>query len=262
MASNTNATGCFVILAIFIGLAFWQISLVLICIVAVIAAVGYLQGQNNLDNANRWLKSHRSWPCIYSGQYGFVDGVSVEGEKITLSIKPVRALLPSSSVPFDTFTIKITAGSFQHSIRLLFQQNSIEFLQGVSVELSAIQSALKCQEQLAWCFESMNALAKMSDQIDRALSLAPGNPLLEPSVPAMEAAKARINDESFSIIEAKEFSIDTLKDLIDYLSVPEELRQPSGITELASTIAIRHDDLRSSFNELLEFNNEYVKLIR
>ena len=102
----------------------------------------------------------------------------------------------------------------------------------------------------------------MSDQIDRALSLAPGNPLLEPSVPAMKAAKARINDESFSIIEAKEFSIDTLKDLIDYLSVPEELRQPSGITELASTIAIRHDDLRSSFNELLEFNNEYVKLIR
>ena len=262
MATNNNASGCLVILAIAFGLAFWQVSIVLICIAGVIATVVYLQGQVNLDDANKWLKHHRSWPCIYSGQYGFVDSVGVEGKKITLSIKPVRALLPNSSAPFDTFTIKIADGSFQQSIRQLFKQNSIEFLQGVSVELSAIQSALKCHEQLAWCYESMNALVKMSDQIDRALSLAPGNPLLEPSVPALEAAKARITDESFRIIEAKEFSLDTLKDLIDYLSVPEDLRQPSGITELASAISIRHDDLRTSFDELLAFNNEYVKLIR
>ena len=154
------------------------------------------------------------------------------------------------------------AGVFRQAMNQLFRQNSISFLQGVSVDLSAIQSALKCQEQLAWCNEYMTALVKMSDQIDRALSLAHGNPLLEPSVPAMEAAKARITDESCSLVEAKEFSFEALKDLIDYLSVPEELRQPSGITELASTIEIRHDDLRSSFDELLAFNNEYVKLLR
>ena len=77
----------------------------------------------------------------------------------------------------------------------------------------------------------------------------------------MEAAKARITDESFSITEAKEFSLDTLKDLIDYLSVPAELRQPSTLSDLDIMISVRHDDLRSSFNELIEFNNEYVELI-
>ena len=262
MTAKNSASGCYVILAIVVGLAFWQISLVLICIAIVVATVGYLQDQVNTDDANRWLKSHRSWPCIYSGQYGFIDGVSVEGKKIKLSIRPVRAMLPGSSEPSDTFTVKIVDGSFQHSMRQLFGQNSIEFMQGISVELSAIQSALKCQEQFDWCVKSMNALVKMCDEIDRALSLAPGNPLLEPSVPAMEAAKERITDESLSITKAKEFSLDTLKDLIDYLSVPEILRQPSEIAELESVISIRHDDLRSSFNELLEFNNEYVKLIR
>ena len=78
----------------------------------------------------------------------------------------------------------------------------------------------------------------------------------------MEFAKAKITNESLSITKAKEFSLDTLKDLVDYLSVPEELRQLSEITELESVISIRHDNLRASFNELLEFNNEYVKLIR
>ena len=262
MANNTNAAGCFVILAVFIGLAFWQISLVLVCIAVVIALVAHLQDQAHLDDATKWTKSHYQMPCVYSGNYGFIEVVQAKGKKITLSIKPVRALVPGSSVPFDAFTIKISGVSFHQAMRQLFKQNSIEFLKGVSVELSAIQSALKCQEQFAWCVESMNALVKISDQIDRALSLAPGNPLLEPSVPAMEAAKARITDESFSIAEAKEFSFETLKDLIDYLSVPEDLRQPSGITELASAISIRHDDLRTSFDELLAFNNEYVKLIR
>jgi len=262
MAAKDQATGCFVILTVVFGLAFWPITLAIIFIASVAFAVGYFQNRIYVDEANKWLKSRRSWPCIYTGRYGLLDSIKVEAGKIKLSIKPVKALLPESSVPVDTFAVKITVGSFQHSIRLLLKQNSIEFLQGVSVELSAIESALKCQEQLTWCLDSMNALTKMCDQINRALSLAPGNPLLEPSVPALEAAKARITDESFRITEAKEYSLETLKDLIDYLSVPEELRQPSGITELASTIAIRHDDLRSSFDELLAFNNEYVKLIR
>ena len=231
MTATNNASGCFVIIAIIFGLVFWQISLVLICIAVIVASVAYLQDQVHLDDATKWTKSHYQWPCVYSGNYGFIEGVSAEGKKITLSIKPVRYLLPGSSGSFDTFTIKISDGSFHQAIRQLFRQNSISFLQGVSVELSAIQSALKCQEQLAWCNESMTALVKMSDQIDRALPLAHGNPLLEPSVPAMEAAKARITDESCSLVEAKEFSFEALKDLIDYLSVPEELRQPSGITD-------------------------------
>ena len=132
---------------------------------------------------------------------------------------------------------------------------------GVSVELSAIESALKCHEQLEWCIESMKSLVMMSDQINHALSVADGNPLLEPSLPAMEKAKSKITEESFSITKAKEFAFETLKDLIDYLSVPEELRQPSVIKELNITISIRHDDLKSSFNELLQFNNEYIKLL-
>lgn len=262
MQSNSNASGCFIILAIAIGLAFWRFSLVLIFIVILVATVSYLQNQVHLDDANKWLKYHRSWPCVYSGKYGFVDGVGVERQRITLSLKPVKALLPGSSAPFDTFTIKITDGSFHRAMRQLFTQNSIEFLQGVSVELSAIHSVMKCQEQFSWCIESMNSLVKMSDQVNRALSLAPGNPLLEPSIPALEEAKARITKESFSITEAKEFALDTLKHLIDYLSVPEEVRQLSPITELESVISFRHDELRSSFDELLEFNHEYVKLIQ
>ena len=261
MATKTDASGCFIFLTILVGLVFWQISLALLFLGIVIAFFGALQNQNHKEHADKWEKMHNGSPCAYEGKYGFIEGTRLDGNKIILSIKPVSSLLPGSSAASDSFSIKIVDGSFQHAMRQLFKQNSIEFLQGISVELSALESALKCQEQFHWCIESMNSLVKMSDQINHALSIAYGNSLLEPSIPSMESAKSRITDESFSIAKAKEYAFETLKDLIDYLSVPEELRQPSVISELDITISMRHDDLKSSFNELLQFNDEYVKLL-
>lgn len=261
MASKSSASGCFIFLTIIIGLVFWQVSLILIVIGIIVAFLGSLQSQGYSEYANKWGKIHIGNPCSYSGQYGLIENISVDGNKIIISIKPIRSLLPESALPLDTFSCKFVEGSFPKTIRKLLKTHIIVILQGVSVELSAVEAAIKCQEQFAWCVESMNSLVKMADQINRALSLAAGNPLLEPSIPAMENALARITDESFNITQAKEFSLETLKDLIDYLSVPEEFRQPSTMTELDNLILGRHDDLRDSFNELLEFNNEYIKLL-
>ena len=134
--------GYFVILQ---GL-FLEVTIVLICITLIVATKLFLQGQVKVAEADRWLSSHRSWPYIYSGQYGFIDSISVniglKGIKLILSIKPVKMLLPESSAHLDTFTINIAGGSYQQAMNQLFRQNSINFLQGVSVELSAIQSAL------------------------------------------------------------------------------------------------------------------------
>ena len=77
MAAKNNVSGCLVVLAIFFGLAFWQVSIVLICIAFIIWAIIYLQSQVNLADANAWLKSHRLRPCTYSSQYGMVDGLSI-----------------------------------------------------------------------------------------------------------------------------------------------------------------------------------------
>lgn len=261
MKNKEGANGCLVFLAIAFGLIFWQITIVLILSVILQAIIRNFQNQAYSEYATKWEKNHALTPCVYGGRYGFIKGVAVKGDKLTLSIKPIRSLLPNSTEAPDNYTIKIRGGSVNQSIRKLFKNNSIEFLYGVSVELSAIESALKCQEQLTWCIETMNALVKMSDQIDRGLSLAEGNPLLEPSIPAMTNAKAKITNESITINNAREFSLDTLKDLIDYLSVPAELRQLSEITELESLISLRHDDLQASYNELIEFNSEYIKLI-
>ena len=260
MASQADASGCFIFLTIVMGLVFWPVSLILILVVITVAFIGFLQGQAYSEYASKWEKLHASNPCVYSGKYGFISGVKTEGINIKLTIRPIDDLLDSSPEKIKTFSTKIIDGSFQHSMRQLFKQNSIEFLHGVSVELSAIEAALKCQQQLAWCLKAVNHLVKMSDQIDHALSIAIGNPLLEPSIPAMEIAKERITHESFRITQSREFSQETLEDIIEFLSVPEELRQATGVSELDTLISSHHDDLRSSFNELLEFNNEYVKL--
>jgi len=262
MAAKAEGTGCFIFLAIIIGIVFWQFSLAIVFVGAIVFVFGTFQSQVYSDQAKNWGDMHALSPCIYGGKYGLIQNLSVEGYKVTISIQPIRALLPGSSEVSDTFTVKIIDGSLQSSIRQLFRLNSIQILQGVSVELSAIQSALKCQEQFHWCVESMASLVNMSDQINYALSVAAGNPLLEPSIPLMETAKSRITDESISITKAKEFSLKTLNDLIDYLSIPEEFRQPSTISELDTLITVRQNDLRSSFDQLIEFNNEYVKLIR
>ena len=260
MASQMDASGCFIFLTIVMGLVFWPVSLMLIFIGLIMSLIGFFQDQTYSEYASKWEKLHVSNPCAYSGKYGFISGVKTEGNSIKVFIRPVDDLLHPSPETVNTFSTKIVDGSFQHSMRQLFKQNSIEFLHGVSVELSAIEAALKCQQQLAWCVKAMNHLVKMSDQIDHALSFAIGNPLLEPSIPAMEIAKERITNESFRITQAREFSQETLNDIIEFLSVPEELRQVTGVSDLDTLISSRHDDLRSSFNELLEFNNEYVKL--
>lgn len=261
MAGNTKGSVFFAFLVIIGALAFWPISLILLMIYAIIALISNLQSTAFSESADKWEKAHSSAPCVFEGKYGFIEGAAVNGNKLTLTIKPILALLPGSLAKSENYTIEITDGSLICSMHRLFKRNSIEILRGVSVELSAIESALKCHEQFAWCVEAMNILIKMSDQIDRALRLAPGNPLLEPSVPAMEVARRKITDESSSICKAKEFALETLNDLIDYLSIPSELRQLSEITDLESIVSVRHDDLRTSFDELLAFNNEYVKLM-
>ena len=262
MAKQSSSSGCFIVLVVFAGLVFWPITLVLIFIFLIAALLGSVQNQAYTEDAGKWQEAHNRKACVYSGKYGFIHELTVDNNKLLLSILPVRSLLPGSSGSIETFSIKIVDGSFRMSIHRLFAQNFIKILQGVSVELSAIETALKCQQQIAWCDESMNSLVKMSDHINNALFLAPGNQLLEPSIPRLEKAKARITEESFSITNAKEYSFKTLKDLIDFLSVPEELRQPSSITELDNLISIRHNDLKTSFQELLEFNREYEALIQ
>ena len=262
MPAKTDAPQCFIFLTIIIGLVFWQISLVLAFVGIFIYTFNVYQSQFYSEYAEKWKKIYALSPCMYGNKYGLMQNLNVEGNKIILTIQPIRALLPGSSEASGTFTARIIDGSLPPSIRQLFKIHSIQILQGVSVELSAIQSALKCQDQFNWCVTSMASLASMSDQINYALSIATGNPLLEPSIPSMEIARARITDESCRITKAKGFSLKTLNDLIGYLSIPEELRQPSTLSGLDALITIRHEDLRSSFSELVEFNTEYVKLIR
>ena len=159
MANKTDASGCFVFLTIVSDWFFGKYHLFDFHFL-IIAIVVSLQNQGFSEYARKWEKIHVLSPCVYKGQYGFIEGVTVDGGHITLSIKPIRTLLPNSSISSDTFSTKISTGSFQHAMRQLFKQNSIEYLQGVSVELSAIESALKCHEQFIWCVESMNALVR------------------------------------------------------------------------------------------------------
>ncbi|MCB4411676.1 hypothetical protein FZZ92_07435 [Synechococcus sp. MU1611] len=251
-------------LVVFICLliALWPITLALGCAAAIILVLISISNGIHSGNARLWQKENSGKPCSYSGQFGFIERASHDGNKVTLSIMPIRALLPDSSPPLATYTTKFIEGSFQKTMNKLFKDNSIELLDGISVSLAAIESALKCQEHMIWCNRSLGSIGKMSKKVNQALQIADGNPLLEPSIPALEATKSRITSESSSLKKAKKFALETLSDLIEYLSVPEELRDPSMIGSLSDAIAIQNDELKKSFKELVEFNNEYIKLMQ
>ena len=173
MASQMDASGCFIFLTIVMGLVFWPVSLMLIFVGLIVSLIGFFQDQTYSEYASKWEKLHVSNPCAYSGKYGFISGVKTEGNNIKLFIRPIDDLLHPLPEAVNAFSTKIVDGSFQHSMRQLFKQNSIEFFI-MFAELSA-RGSFECQQQLAWC--ESNESFSQDVRPDRSCRSTLGNPL-------------------------------------------------------------------------------------
>ena len=52
-----------------------------------------------------------------------------------------------------------------------------------------------------------------------------------------------------------------LEDIVEYLSVPVELRQSVEIDTYGHEVSARYVELRSSFDFLVDFNDTYTRLL-
>lgn len=261
MAQNKGSAGCLIAIGIFISLVFWQIALPLIVIFFLVVLFGTWQAQGKALLAKEWTRRNRKKPCQVFGDHGLIDGLKSDAENLTLLFRPIEKFYSGGELPQKSYSIKWINVSLDQTIDALFKLYSVSILKGVSVEKTSIETALHCESELAWCINSLAVLTKMSDQIERALVLSKGNRLLEPSIPNFLEIKKRITEEGAKIVKARDKTSQMLEDIVEYLSVPAELRQSVEIDAYGHEVSARYVELKSSFDFLVDFNDTYTRLL-
>jgi hypothetical protein len=107
-------------------------------------------------------------------------------------------------------------------------------------------------------------LAELQADVDATLALAPGNELLQPSVPQLQQARERFATEEIRLREAHTSTDTILRKLHDFLQVPADI-QPILNFDLDALVAelddpTRYADLEELFSEVVELNAIYRQL--
>ena len=259
-SENLGLSGCLFFLALFFVCLWWQVFLPLIVIGSMLTYFYSLKTQSNASSAKDWLVRHNSQPCCISGMHGIIDGLLSDAEGLTLLVRPIEVYREGCNPIPKSYSAKWIGWSFNQTLGALFKEHSVSILRGVSVEKTSIEAALRCQSELTWCINSLIDLTKMLDQVERALVLSNGNRLLEPSVPKFLEIKKRIAEEGLKIVTARDETSQMLEDIVEYLSVPVELRQSTEIDVYGYEASARFIELKSSFNFLVDFNEAYINL--
>ncbi|MFY7696215.1 MAG: hypothetical protein ACOVQK_07685, partial [Cyanobium sp.] len=134
----------------------------------------------------------------------------------------------------------------------------------LSVEAKAVRAAMEALRDRDRTQRALARLAELQTDVDATLALAPGNELLQPSVPQLEQARERFAAEESRLRQAQ-ISTDTLlRKLHDFLQVPENI-QPILNFDLDALLAelddpTRFSELEALFSEVVELNAIYRQL--
>ena len=138
--------------------------------------------------------------------------------------------------------------------------NQITILSDLAVESKASQAAFQCATEREWAQESLKKLDSMIMSVRETLEIASGNELLAPSIPQLNHALERFKEERRKLQSHVSESDTMLRQLCEYLNVPETIRPilNDDIIQLADPFRLK--DLQSSFNDVILLNEAYRDL--
>jgi len=284
--SGESLAGCLVILVLMLMLALWQYTLLL----AVVGGIGY--GLFRLIKVYSRLyreqeRDHIAWRlgktigassqalvgrlCRYSSQYYLIDGLnasstSTEQPWVHVMTRGLRESAGIVSVvksvlqferPADDRILRRTQGLIG-----CLAEAGLELVDEISVEGKAVRASLDCLEQADWARAALKRLSVLETDVIATLAKAPGNELLEPSIPQLQEALASFQGQRSKLTRHIHASVNTSKKLFDYLAVPEGVRSIISFDLDALIDFSAFKDLEDSFNEVVAINDAFRELNR
>ncbi|MEB3166894.1 MAG: hypothetical protein VKO65_09540 [Cyanobacteriota bacterium] len=132
----------------------------------------------------------------------------------------------------------------------------------LAVEARATQAAIECLRETEWTAGALERLEELIRSTRRTLAKAAGNELLEPSIPQLQEALEAFSAEERKLREAGEDAGRMLGKLMDFLSVPEELRPILNFDLDQLFDPQRLQSLERSFEEVVLINDTFRDLCR
>jgi hypothetical protein len=194
--------------------------------------------------------------CLESGDGGSTagDAMASVSDPSASSALPRRRLLPPP--------LQLEPLSSMKAFALLLEGQGIQMVNDLSVEARATRAALHCASEADWARSSLATLAPMVASVRSTLTKAPGNELLEPSIPQLQQALASFEAEQGKCLQLQRESEAMLGKLRDFLSVPDKLRPILNFELDGLSDPARLEDLKASFQEVVTLNEAYRDLSR
>ena len=210
-----------------------------------------------------WSKKHKGRVCCYADKHGLIEGIVLIGNKLVLQLKLLEANqyeVYFNSLLFPLCNLPQGEISFDAAVRKQFKSLGLELIDDISVEHRAIRSAEGWMNELQWSREALKTLSRMDTDLKTTLQMAPGNKLLERSMPAMEDARKRAQREYADVEEIMTEATDILRQLFEFLSVPSSVRRVLSFDKVYIYDSERHEALRQSFDDVVSLNDAYRDL--
>jgi hypothetical protein len=262
---------------------FWQASLILALVGLALAGIGLvfwllaapLRRQQRLALQSLVAAAderYRLDPCRFQGGFGTIQALQLnEGAQPPQIEVLCRTLADTSDglVPTDHRIPLVTGNAIDpprtpRQVGTLMARQGLTLLADLSVEAKAVRAAMEALHDRDRTQRALARLAELQTDVDATLALAPGNELLQPSVPQLEQARERFAAEESRLRQAQ-ISTDTLlRKLHDFLQVPENI-QPILNFDLDALLAelddpTRFSELEALFSEVVELNAIYRQL--
>lgn len=187
------------------------------------------------------------------GRFKLRSELLMDGEE-GLELRPYTQVLDP---PPDLASLASTAG-----IGRFFADAGIAEVGDLAVEARATQAAIECLREAEWTAGAVRQLRQLIHSARRTLAKAEGNELLEPAIPQLEQALDAFKTEEAKLLAAGEDARRMLRKLVDFLSVPEELRPilSFDLEQLFDPQRLRR--LEQSFEEVVLLNDSFRALSR
>ena len=273
MGQPGGRNGLLLVLGLGFAGIFWQVSLILTLVGLALAVTGLafwrlatpLRRQQRLALQSLVAAAderYRHDPCRFQGGFGTIQAVQLsEAAQIEVLCRTLADT--SDGLALTNHRIPLAGGNAfdpprtPRQIGTLMESKGLTLLGDLSVEAKAVRATMEALRERELTERTLNRLAELQSDVDTTLALAPGNELLQPSLPQLEQARERFAAEESRLRSALENTDAILRKLHDFLLVPENI-QPILSFDLDEVLAKLEDPTR--FSELEELFSEVVEL--
>lgn len=263
---NTNQ-GCLtligLILAIPILTAFWPAILVLSAVGVIAYLIKAYNQQATAVGAQQWNQKYSNSICSYGDHHGSIIGLTTTSQGIAATISFLEQDGNLISLVNRDISLRVSprAGFLSlEDLEKCVHDSGIELTNELSVEFSAMQTALSCIEERCWSAKALEDLHQMCSDINKTLAIAEGNELLEPAIPQLRSAKDRFEEQIMLIQNAVETSRQILQDLSEFLSIPAAIRPVLSFEQAKVNQTRQLMDLKTSYENVISLNDIYRDL--